>query len=447
MTTGYQATPQSTALVGRVVEVEVEAIAHGGHCVARHEGRVIFVRHTLPGERVRARITAGEATSRYLRADAVEVLRPAPGRVERRCPVSGPGLCGGCDFQHVSLGAQRDLLAGVVREQLHRLAGIEYDVVVEAVDDGDGLGWRTRVEFAVDSDHRLGLRRHRSHDVIPVDPCPIAHRSLDDFTRHAWDAARVEAVASSSGELLAVVTKPGARLPRLDLTGVVDADTGKRIGGRTYVREQVRGRSFRVTNGGFWQVHPAAAEALVSAVLQMSGVVPGGRVADLYAGVGLFTAFLADAAGDTGLVYGVESNQRAARDARRNLHGSSNVRLVHAPVEAALRGNQLEGPLDVVVLDPPRTGARSRVVTGIAALEPFRVVYVACDPAALARDIATFAEHGYALRTLRAFDLFPMTSHVECVALLTRTSPPPQGSDVQVAQATQPSDLGGRESA
>jgi len=423
MTTRAAAQPSAAGLVGRVVALDIDTIAHGGHCVGRYEGRVIFVRHTLPGERVRALITEGEETSRYLRADAIEVLRAAPGRVERRCPVSGPGKCGGCDFQHVSLATQRELLAAVVREQLQRLAGIEYDVVVEAVDDGDGLGWRTRVDFAVDSGHRLGLRRHRSHDIVPVDPCPIAHRALDDFTQQTWDAERVEAVVSSTGERLAVVARPGTRLPRLDLAGVVDADTGKRIGGRTYVREQVRGREFRVTQGGFWQVHPVAAEALVDAVLTMAAVAPGERVGDLYAGVGLFTGFLADATGDGGLVYGVESSQRAARDARRNLHGSANVRLVHAPVEAALRRGELEPPLDVVVLDPPRTGARSRVVAAVAGLSPSRVVYVACDPAALARDIATFATHGYALTTLRAFDLFPMTHHVECVALLSRTAP------------------------
>jgi tRNA/tmRNA/rRNA uracil-C5-methylase (TrmA/RlmC/RlmD family) len=404
-------------LVGQVVEVEVGPVAHGGHCVARHEGRVVFVRHALPGELVKARITEGGEGSSYLRADAVEILRPAAGRVESRCPVSGPGGCGGCDFQHVDLPTQRGLLAAVVMEQLRRLAGVEYDVQVEAVDDGDGLGWRTRVEFSVNAEQRLGLRRHRSHDVIPVDPCPIAHRALDDFTGERWSAERVEAVVSSRGERLAVVANPGSRLPRLELTGVVDG-RGKRIGGRTYVHEQVRDREFRITGGGFWQVHPAAAATLTDAVLSLALLGPGERVADLYAGVGLFTAFLAEAVGPTGAVYGVESNQRAARDARRNLHDLDQVRLIHAPVEAALKRGQVPGPCDVVVLDPPRTGARSRVVTAIAGLAPTRVVYVACDPAALARDIATFGEQGYRLAKLRAFDLFPMTHHVECVALL-----------------------------
>jgi tRNA/tmRNA/rRNA uracil-C5-methylase (TrmA/RlmC/RlmD family) len=281
------------SLVGSVVDVEVGPIAHGGHCVARYEGRVVFVRHTLPGEVVRAVVTEGEDSSSFLRADAVEILRAAAGRVERRCPVSGPGLCGGCDFQHVDLATQRELLASVVREQLNRLAGIDYDVVVEPADDGDGLGWRTRVEFAVDADQRLGLRKHRSHDVVPVDPCPIAHPRLAEFTRHRWPAESVEAVVSSTGDALAAVHDPGKTLPHLDLVGVVD-ERGRRIGGRTHVKERVRDRDFTVTGGGFWQVHPAAPRVLVDAVLELAAVRPGDQVVDLYAGAGLFTAFLAD---------------------------------------------------------------------------------------------------------------------------------------------------------
>lgn len=401
------------------LELEVGAVAHGGHCVARHEGQVVFVRHTLPGERVRAVVTEGGEGSPYLRADAVEILRPAEGRVPARCPVSGPGGCGGCDFQHVDLPTQRRLLGAVVSEQLQRLAGLELGVEVEPADDGDGLGWRTRVEYAVDSEHRLGLRRHRSHDVVPVDPCPIAHPDLAPLTAIRWPASRVEGVVSSYGERFAVVTDPGHRLPRVELTGAVDAG-GRRLGGRGYVRERVRDRDFRVSGGGFWQVHPRAAETLVDAVLGFAEVRSGERAVDLYSGVGLFTAFLASAVGTEGEVYGVEGSAAAVRDARRNLHDLPQVRLVHAPVDAALRQGLGPAPCDVVVLDPPRAGAKAKVVKQIAALEPSRVVYVACDPAALARDLATFAGLGYRLAGLRAFALFPMTHHVECVALLVR---------------------------
>jgi tRNA/tmRNA/rRNA uracil-C5-methylase (TrmA/RlmC/RlmD family) len=411
----------ATGLVGNVLDLEIEEIAHGGHCVARDDGRVVFVRHTLPGERVRAVVTEGGPSSSYLRADAVEVIRPAPGRVDSRCAVSGPGGCGGCDFQHVDLATQRELLGRVVREQLHRLAGVESDVVVEDPDGGDGLGWRTRVTFGVDVAHRPGLHRHRSHNLIPVERCPIADPATGTVSTARWDARGVEAVVSSRGDRIAVVDRPGADLPPVQLDGIVDVQ-GRRIQGRTFVRERVRDREFRVTAGGFWQTHPAAATTLVDTVLEMADVGNRQRVADLYAGVGLFSAFLAERVGGNGSVVSVEGDARAARDARRNLHDLRQVRLVHASVESALRRQLVAGPLDVVVLDPPRTGARRPLVDAIAGLGAERVVYVACDPSALARDVKTFADHGYRLDRVRAFDLFPMTHHVECVALLRATS-------------------------
>ncbi len=389
--------------------VEVGPVAHGGSCVARLDGQVVFVRHALPGERVRIAVT--ERTKRFLRADAVEVLEASPDRVEPPCPVAG--VCGGCDFQHVDPAAQRRLLGDVVAEQLRRLAGLEREVEVEEV--APVLGWRTRVTWSVDEEGRAGLRRHRSHEVVPVDHCPIAHPDLPDVPAHRWDAPQVEAIASSTGERLLVTD---ATVPRdLDTDGVADT-RGRRRAGRVRLTEQVGPHAFAVTGSGFWQVHPEAARTLVDAVLEAAQVRPGDRVADLYAGVGLFTAFLADATGPDGRVVSVEADPGGSRDARRNLHAREQVTLVARTTEAALRGPELADGVDVVVLDPPRTGAK-RAVDGIAALGARRLVYVACDPAALARDVASFAEHGYALTGLRAFALFPMTHHVECVATLT----------------------------
>ncbi len=392
--------------------VDVGPVAHGGHCVARLDGQVVFVRHTLPGERVRIRIT--ERSKRFLRADAVEVIDAAPGRVAPPCPYAG--VCGGCDFQHVDPVVQRALLGDVVREQLEHLAGVTWDGEVESV--GRDLGWRTRVTFAVDADGRPGLRRHRSHDILPIDECLIAHDGLPDVLGHTWTAgSTVEVAVSSRGERLVTTD---SKLPKgLEVDGVVDA-TGQRLRGRGSVSEDVRGVPFRVSGSGFWQVHPEAAATLVDAVLDGAQVVPGDRVVDLYAGVGLFTAFLADAAGPDGQVVSVESDPSGSKDARRNLHDRSTVRLVDTTVEKALRSGAVGESADVVVLDPPRTGAK-RAVEGIAALGPRRIVYVACDPAALARDLAALATHGFRLDSLRAFALFPMTHHVECVATLELT--------------------------
>ena len=391
--------PQVESLLGAEAELDVGNVAHGGHCVARWDGRVVFVRHTLPGERVRVRITEGDTGSRFLRGDAVQVLRAAPGRVPAPCPYAGPGRCGGCDFQHVEPWRQRELLGAVVREQLSRLAGLDLDVTLEALDPDD-LGWRTRMGWTVSSDGRVGLLRHRSHDVEPVAHCMIAHPRVARPPAVPTDARRLDVAAAASGER------------------VLLAD-GRLVSGPTRLSERVRGRTLRVSGPTFWQVHPGAAETLVDAVLDLGRPRAGERVVDLYAGVGLFSTFLARAVGTEGSVALVESDPGALRDARRNLHDQHQVTIVAGRVDRVLRSGECGAHADLVVLDPPRRGARAGVVGSIASLLPSRVVYVACDPAALARDVATFSEHGYELDTLRAFDLFPMTHHVECVALLT----------------------------
>lgn len=393
------------------VVVDVGPIAHGGHCVARIDGQVVFVRHALPGERVRIHIT--DSSKSFLRADVIEVLNPAPGRVEAPCQYAG--ACGGCDFQHVDPAVQRELLGEVVREQLQRLAGIDWTGEVEAVEP-DALGWRTRVQFAVDGEGRPGLRRHRSHEVIPIEQCLIAHPDLPVVLGRTWDADSVETIVSSTGEKLLVTDATIADDVEAAVDGVVAVD-GTTRGGRGSLTERVHDADFRVSGSGFWQVHPAAATTLVDAVLSAAEAREGDVVVDLYAGVGLFTAFLADVVGESGTVISVESDQRAARDARRNLHGSPQVRLVGETVERAVREGSVGVRADIVVLDPPRTGAK-KAVAAIAELAPRRIVYVACDPAALARDLASFAGLGYRLEGVRAFALFPMTHHVECVAVL-----------------------------
>jgi len=360
-----------SSLVGTEAVVEVGPVAHGGHCVARLDGRVVFVRHALPGERVRVTITEGDDDSRFLRGDAVEVLDASPERVEAPCPYAGPGLCGGCDFQHVTLKEQRRLKAAVVSEQLRRLAGLERDVVVEEVPPSDGLAWRSRMQYVHLPDGGLGLRKHRSHEVVEIERCLIAHPAA----RGPEDGVVVERVETSAG------------------TGVLE-----------------------VAADGFWQPHVNAPRTLVECVLEMVAVRPGESVLDLYAGVGLFAAFLAHAVGPEGAVVAVEGDKTASRHSKANLASYPWARSVAGRVDRVLHRGV--GAADVVVLDPPRVGARRQVVRAISDLEPRAVAYVACDPAALARDIGYFAEQGYALADLRVFDLFPMTHHIECVALL-----------------------------
>ncbi|UQS30305.1 class I SAM-dependent RNA methyltransferase [Streptomyces fradiae] len=432
--------PESPSLVGAEYEVEIGPVAHGGHCIARtDEGRVLFVRHALPGERVVARVTEGDETSRFLRADAVTVLDASKDRIPAPCPYAGPGRCGGCDWQHAKPGAQRRLKGEVVAEQLHRLAGLTIEeagwdgTVVPAEGDklpaGEVPRWRTRVQYAVDASGRAGLRRHRSHEVEPIDHCMIAAEGVSELgvEKREWPGmASVEAIAATGSQDRQVILtpRPGARLPLVELDKPVsvlrveEKDGGvHRVHGRPFVRERADDRTYRVGNGGFWQVHPKAADTLVRAVMQ--GLLPrkGDTALDLYCGVGLFAGALADRVGDKGAVLGIESGKRAVEDARHNLQGFDRVRIEQGKVDQVLPRTGIT-EVDLIVLDPPRAGAGKQVVHHLAALGARRIAYVACDPAALARDLAYFRESGYKPRTLRAFDLFPMTHHVECVAIL-----------------------------
>ncbi|WP_329378317.1 TRAM domain-containing protein [Streptomyces sp. NBC_01351] len=431
---------EKQSLVGEEYEVEVGPVAHGGHCIARTaDGRVLFVRHTLPGETIVAKVTEGETDSRFLRADAITILSASKDRVEAPCPYAGPGKCGGCDWQHAKPGAQRRLKGEVVAEQLQRLAGLTpeeagWDGTVMPA-EGDKLPagqvpqWRTRVQFAIDEDGNAGLRKHRSHDIELIDHCMIAAPGVSELgiEKQDWpQMATVEAIAASgSGDRQVVLTpRPGGRLPLVELDKPVsvlrveEKDGGvHRVHGRPFVRERADGRTYRVGMGGFWQVHPQAADTLIKAVMQ--GLMPrkGEMALDLYCGVGIFAGALAERLGETGAVLGIESTKRAVEDARHNLADFPRVRIEQGKVDQILPKTGIT-ECDLVVLDPPRAGAGKQTVRQVAGLTPRRVAYVACDPAALARDLGYFKENGYKVRTLRVFDLFPMTHHVECVAIL-----------------------------
>ena len=398
-------------------------MAHGGHFVARlpePESRVVFVRHALPGERVVVEVTDGSEGDRFWRGDAVEVLSSSPDRVTAPCPVSGPGRCGGCDFQHVSVPAQRELKTAVVREQLVRLGrlpadsdlvtGLEVEPVPVPGREDDGLRWRTRQRYAATPDGRPAMRAHRSHHLVPVDDCLIAAEGARPADAEGGPVVREGAprgaVVEESAPRGAVVEEGAPRPSRDPLTHEVTA------AGRTH--------AFTVAADGFWQVHPEAPRVLVETVLDLLAPQPGERALDLYAGVGLFARFVGEATGAR--VVAVEADRTACTHARHNLAALDAARVETGPVDRVLR-QAYDEPFDLVVLDPPREGAKRAVVEQVVDRRPRAVAYVACDPAALGRDVAIFAEHGYALTAVRAFDLFPMTHHVECVALLTRTGP------------------------
>ncbi len=469
-----------TYQAGQVVEVTTVDVAHGGWCVARpDDGPVVFVRHALPGETVLARIT--EVTSRLARAEAVEILAPSPDRVKPPCPHAGPGGCGGCDWQHATLPAQRSLKAAVIRQQLRRLAGLDREITVEPLpgdegpgdeesgdkepgdmEQGAGLGWRTRVQFAVRPDGVAGLRAHRSHEVIDIGECLIAHPGITDLGLPArrWPAtSSVEALVATGSDERAVIissARPGAARGSARSGIAAEGAAGRRsapidgitadavlrrtgpsnrltpMRGRTYLSQRAAGRDWRVSAGAFWQVHPGAADMLTEAVMNALEPRPGDVALDLYCGAGLFAGVLAPAVGPGGTVAAVEADAAAVRDARHNLRQWPWARVHKGDVAAVLRRSGRPGaegaalpPTRLVVADPPRSGLAREVVDYLSAAEHgvTRFAYVSCDPATLARDIGLLVARGWVLAGLRAFDAFPMTHHVECVATLVMDSP------------------------
>jgi tRNA/tmRNA/rRNA uracil-C5-methylase (TrmA/RlmC/RlmD family) len=338
------------------------------------------------------------------------------------------------------LPAQRALKAAVIRQQLRRMAGLDREVTVEALpgdQDGEqgrgaGLGWRTRVQFAVRDDGVAGLRAHRSHQIIDVGECLIAHSGVTDLglTGRRWPGeASVEAlVAAGSGER-AVILSPGRSAG--SAAEQVSADTVLRrtrpqdrrltpVRGRGYLSQHAAGRDWRVSAGAFWQVHPAAADTLTAAVLASLEPRPGDVALDLYCGAGLFAGVLAPVVGPGGMVVGVEADDAAVRDARHNLREWPWARVHKGDVTSVLTRGGLP-PARLAVADPPRSGLAREVIEYLSAGQSGvdRLAYVSCDPATLARDIGLLTGRGWALDGLRAFDAFPMTHHVECVATLT----------------------------
>jgi tRNA/tmRNA/rRNA uracil-C5-methylase (TrmA/RlmC/RlmD family) len=287
---------------------------------------------------------------------------------------------------------------------------------------GGLLGWRTRTVYAVDAVGQLGLRRHRSHDIERVDACPLGAAGIGDHPalRHSWHGYReIAAVLGSDG----TTTLLGYRKPPRQASHRRGADVIDVLDGSGRLNHHVGGHGFEVDAGGFWQVHPGAAPALVGAILSGLRPQPGDVVLDLYAGAGLFAVLLGEAVGGAGRVVAVEGSRQAAADARNNLRsvGAVRVDVRHDRVSAATitRLHAAGVGPDLVVLDPPRAGAGTDVIRAILATEPRAVGYVSCDPATLARDVRAAGDAGWRLAELRAFDAFPMTHHVECVAILT----------------------------
>ena len=408
-----------------VLELDITGIAHGGTFIARHEGRVVFVSDAIPGERVRARVIAPQegadaSTRSFWRAETIEVLdasehrRPHlwPEADVSRDPAERPG---GADLGHIALDHQRVLKRQVLAEALDRFAGTGLVAPeIEPVESGDGSGWRTRVTLHVDDAGVVGPFAARSHRVVPVTSYPLARPAIAEaaLALHGEAPGRIELVEPADGEVRVIRREETERPARV-------ARGFRRRPTPEVIHEVVNDRRFEVDATGFWQVHPRAASVLDAAVYGiLDGHVDDEKTQyDLYGGVGLFAATLADLGGTD--IVTVESSARATQHAAANL-APLEVTAVTARVDRFLAAQKSTGRTGAVILDPPRAGAGRQVVEAVHALAPEAIAYVACDPVALARDLGTFRTLGWNVDRLRGFDLFPHSHHFEVVALLTR---------------------------
>ena len=391
---------RATFEVGQKIRVTIEKVAHGGHFIARYEGAVIFVRHAIPGEECIVEITS--TGSSFNRGDVVEVLIPSEDRVSAPCRFAHRNGCGGCDFQHISLTRQRKLKSDVITEQFARIAKMDLSVEVEEV--AAPLGWRTRCSAVTTKSGALGFYQARSHTIIPIDDCRIMvpEMRFSELAHHgAKGDQRIEISISNTGE-------------RTIATANSRSESPLRISEGPDIAHYTVGEFlFEVSQKSFWQSHKDAPRILTEAVIGYAQPLEGDHVLDLYGGVGLFAASFLSLIKESGRVDIVEGSKSATADASRNFDGRENVHIHTGDVAQLI---PRFSSADVVVLDPPREGAGKEVITHCASMRPRTIVYVACDPAALARDCLYLLDAGYDLESIRAFDLFPMTGHIESVA-------------------------------
>nr|WP_029112678.1 TRAM domain-containing protein [Mycobacterium sp. URHB0044] len=391
-----------------VLTLTVGPAANGGSCVARHDGRVVFVRYALPGEVVRARVT-GERGSHW-HAEAVEIIEPSPDRVDSLCPIAGVDGAGCCDLAFVTPEAARRIKGDVVANQLGRLGGYEWTGMADEVGSTGATGWRTRVRLDTTADGRAGYHRYHSADLVTDLECSqVPEGMLAGLEARRWPAgAELHVALDDVGERHVVQSGPGRGRKA---TQVVE--------GRYEATQRVGERVWRVPVTAFWQAHRDAAGVYSGLIAEWARLSPGMTAWDLYGGAGVFAAVLAEAVGESGRVLSVDTSRGSARAARAALADLGQVSVVTESVRRALTGQP--GRADLAVLDPPRTGAGREVVDLLAAAGVPRIIHIGCEAASFARDVGLYRGHGYAVEELRVFDSFPLTHHVECVAVLSRS--------------------------
>jgi len=403
------------------ITVRLDNLAHGGEAMGRYEGQPILVPLGMPGELVR--VVVEEKRRRFWRGRITEVLEPSPERVRPPCKYFG--LCGGCQWQHIDYAAQVRWKQRLVEDQLRRIGRQGGAQVSAVLGMEEPWAYRNHIQLVADDAGGLGFQALRSHDVVAVDACWITHPMIDDL----WGALDIDGwradglalrAGVETGEGL-VIFEGDDDLPEVAIDAPVSCLYRSRDGhmevlvGDDHYHERLGGRTFRVSADSFFQVNTAQAERLVEVALCYLALSGGETLLDVYCGVGTFALTVGR---DAGRVVAVEEAPSAVADARANASGNETVTVIEGRAEEVLPTLDLRA--DAAIADPPRAGCAPEVLRAIAETGAGRIVYVSCDVATLARDVARLAELGYALRAVQPVDMFPQTSHVECVALISR---------------------------
>lgn len=402
-----------------MTEITLSGLAYGGDAFGRDsDGKMIFVPFALPGERVKVEIV--DDHQRWARAQLLEVIEASPERIDPRCRHFTD--CGGCHYQHMPYSAQLQAKVEIVRSQFERIGGFENPPVEEIVPSPSPWNTRNHLQFNLTPEGRLGFMAAGSHRIVPIEECHLPEPVLSDL----WPRLDVDSIPGldrigfRAGALGAsMITLEGMGAPEIEVSidlpaSIVWLAPGGLLvlAGERSLEFEISGRSFVVSAGSFFQVHTALAEELVKLVIQELNAQPGETIFDLYAGVGLFSAFLAQ---EGARIIAVEEASRACSDFEVNLEAFEDIELYEAPVEAALPA--IDSQPDAVIIDPPRAGLSRVALQNIIDLSPPRLVYVSCDPATLARDGSRLREAGYHLIHCTPIDLFPQTFHIETVSL------------------------------
>ncbi|MEW6724728.1 MAG: 23S rRNA (uracil(1939)-C(5))-methyltransferase RlmD [Bacillota bacterium] len=446
--------------VGQAYDIEITGLGQS-EGVGRVDGFTVFVPGALPGEQVRARVDL--VKKNYARAGLLEVVRRSPDRVEPSCPHFPE--CGGCQLQHLDYQAQlrwkRQQVADAI-QRIGKLTGVE---VLPTLGMADPWRYRNKVPFPVGGRGGqlvAGLYRSGTHDIVDMEGCQIQSGLADQAFREAkrlsaehglipYDEIKKTGFlrhilireGRQAGELMCVLVTNGEERTRTSVvarelmeavpavvsvqqnintrpTNVIMGPKTILLGGKATITDYLGGLAFEISPLSFFQINPGQAEVLYNQVLAFCRLTGGETVFDLYCGIGTISLYLARRAGQ---VIGIESVPQAVEDARRNAerNGIGNVKFHYGEAEKLLPRLARQGArADVIVLDPPRRGCEPEVLETMAEMRPERIVYVSCNPATLARDLAVLSERGYRPEVVQPVDMFPHTGHVECIIQIKR---------------------------